>query len=82
QAGRSLLKVGEFDDAVDLAHIAAAIEPCDESARELAIAAYLGAGDRAAALREFLDYQTTLKRELNMAASSHLTKMIAQAAAS
>ena len=65
-----------FADALRVARDLSERDPCDETARELAIRAHLGAGDRAAAARELRDYREVLLRELDAEPSEHLADLI------
>ena len=70
------LAAGRWDDALALCDEMIAYDSCDEPARELAIRAYLGAGDRAAALRHFRQYRATLMRELGCEPSRALFDLL------
>jgi DNA-binding SARP family transcriptional activator len=51
-------------------------DACDEPARELRIRAHLGAGDRAAAMRELRVYRNTLASELEAVPSASLIALV------
>jgi DNA-binding SARP family transcriptional activator len=53
-----------------------AYDPCDEPAREIAIRAYLAAGDRAAALRHFRHYRDVLQAELQCEPSETIARLL------
>ena len=70
------LDAGRTQDALALCHEMIAYDPCDEPAREIAIRAYLAAGDRAAALRHFRQYRDVLQAELQCEPSESLAKLV------
>lgn len=78
--GASLLAQGASEEARNLAGLAIAADPCDESARELAIRAHIMAGDRPAALRELRQYKQALEKELDTVPSPHLVRLVEGAA--
>jgi DNA-binding SARP family transcriptional activator len=51
-------------------------DPCDETARELAIRAHIGAGDRVAATRELRTYREVVLRELDAEPSDYLVSLV------
>ncbi|BDE07898.1 hypothetical protein WPS_31740 [Vulcanimicrobium alpinum] len=67
---------GRTQDALALCHEMIAYDPCDEPAREIAIRAYLEAGDRAAALRHFRQYRDVLMAELQCEPSDSLAQLV------
>ena len=54
-------------------------DPCDEPAREAVVRAYLAAGDRASALREFRTYRKVLAAELGAEPSAALQDLVVAA---
>ena len=70
------LDTGRTQDALALCQEMIAYDPCDEPAREIAIRAYLAAGDRAAALRHFRQYRDVLQAELQCEPSQSLAKLV------
>ncbi len=70
------LEAGRTQDALALCREMIAYDPCDEPAREIAIRAYLAAGDRAAALRHFRQYRDVLQAELQCEPSESLAKLL------
>ena len=74
-AGRAL-DAGRWDDALALCDEMIAYDSCDEPAREIAIRAYLAAGDRPAALRHFRQYRATLMSELGCEPSRGLAELL------
>jgi DNA-binding SARP family transcriptional activator len=73
---RDALKNGRLDDALQLAGEMIACDPCDETAREIAVAVHLAQGDRAAALRQYRQYRTVLFEELQCEPSPAITALI------
>jgi DNA-binding SARP family transcriptional activator len=67
---------GRPQDALAFCHEMIAYDPCDEPAREIAIRAYLAAGDRAAALRHFRQYRDVLHTELQCEPSRSLAELV------
>jgi DNA-binding SARP family transcriptional activator len=65
-----------FADALAVARDLVARDPCDETARELAIRAHLGVGDRGAATRELRAYREVLARELDAEPSDYLVSLV------
>jgi DNA-binding SARP family transcriptional activator/tetratricopeptide (TPR) repeat protein len=84
EAGRAIgerlaqdaLARAQFDEALTVARDLIERDPCDETARELAIRAHMGAGDRVAAARELRTYRDVLARELDAEPSEHLASLI------
>jgi DNA-binding SARP family transcriptional activator len=72
----SELEAGRPGDALSLCDEMIAYDPCDEPAREIAIRAYLAAGDRAAALRHFRQYRDVLQAELQCEPSETLAELV------
>jgi len=74
--GREALERGDF--AKSLAHAAQLVEydSYDESGRELAIRAYLGAHDHAAAVREYREYRDVLVKDLGVEPSTDLKRLL------
>jgi DNA-binding SARP family transcriptional activator len=72
----SELDAGRPGDALSLCDEMIAYDPCDEPAREIAIRAYLAAGDRAAALRHFRQYRDVLQAELQCEPSETLAELV------
>lgn len=70
------LDAGHPQEALALCHEMIAYDPCDEPAREIAIRAYLAAGDRAAALRHFRQYRDVLQAELQCEPSESLARLV------
>jgi DNA-binding SARP family transcriptional activator len=76
QLARDALENGRLGDALRLADEMIACDPCDETAREIAVAAHLAQGDRAAALRHYRQYRTVLYEELQCEPSPALTALL------
>ena len=70
------LDAGRPSDALSLCDEMIGYDPCDEPAREIAIRAYLAAGDRAAALRHFRQYRDVLQAELQCEPSEALAELV------
>jgi DNA-binding SARP family transcriptional activator len=73
---RHALEAGKTREALALADEMIEHDPCDESAREIAVLAHLASGDRAAALRQFRQYRETLRAELHCEPSSSLAQLV------
>jgi len=73
---REALARADYAGALAVARDLSERDPCDETARELAIRAHLGAGDRVAAARELRDYREVLRRELDAEPSEDLASLI------
>jgi len=73
---RDALACGRKDEALRLAQEMIEIDACDETAREIAIAAYVAQGDRAAALRHYRQYRDVLYEELQCEPSAALTALL------
>jgi DNA-binding SARP family transcriptional activator len=78
---RHALRMGKAAEALALAEEMIEHDPCDESAREIAISAHLLSGDRAAALRQFRQYRETLRTELHCEPSTSLAELVGISAA-
>jgi DNA-binding SARP family transcriptional activator len=70
------LEAGRWEAALALCDELIAHDSCDEPAREIAIRAYLAAGDRPAALRHFRQYRATLMSELGCEPSRWLAELL------
>ncbi|HTU70755.1 MAG TPA: BTAD domain-containing putative transcriptional regulator [Candidatus Baltobacteraceae bacterium] len=68
---------GDPDAALEFASKVIGDDPCDETAREIAIRAHLAAGDRAAALRNYRQYRDILRTELQVEPSAALAALVA-----
>jgi DNA-binding SARP family transcriptional activator len=73
---RDAIRDGRYDEALEVARTLIERDPCDETARELAIRAFVGAGDRTAASRELRAYREVLMRELDAEPSDDLAALI------
>jgi DNA-binding SARP family transcriptional activator/tetratricopeptide (TPR) repeat protein len=73
---RHMLDRGVPGEALGIAEDMIEHDPCDESAREIAIGALLMAGDRAGALRQFRQYRETLRAELQCEPSTSLAELV------
>jgi DNA-binding SARP family transcriptional activator len=62
----ALISDGRVADGVELAQQAVRLEPLCETSHRTLIAAYLAAGDRARALRQFHDHADLLRTELGL----------------
>jgi DNA-binding SARP family transcriptional activator len=60
------LRHGDAALALELVQLALAADACDEAAREIAIRCQLALGNRAAAIREYLQYARALAEELEL----------------
>lgn len=72
QLAPALCAVGRLAEGVAAARAAVRADPLRESARAAVMAAYAAGADRCAAIREFVDYEATLRRELGIAPSPRL----------
>jgi DNA-binding SARP family transcriptional activator len=72
----SLIAVGRADEAVGLGQQAVRLEPLSETSHQSLIAAYLAAGDRARALRQFDEHATLLRSELGLAPSEATWRLV------
>lgn len=70
------LRSGDAPRALALAEEMIAYDPCDETARHIAISAHLSIGDRGAALRQYRQYRDTLLAELQVEPSSELKTLV------
>jgi DNA-binding SARP family transcriptional activator len=73
---RDAIRDGRYGEALAVARDLIERDPCDETARELAIRAHVGAGDRAAAVRELRVYRDVLMRELDAEPSDDLAALV------
>lgn len=73
---QDFLARGRFDEALAVARDLIERDPCDETARELAIRAHIGAGDRVAATRELRTYREVVLRELDAEPSDYLVSLV------
>lgn len=64
-----LVARGRPEEAIDIGLHAVRLEPLSETSHQSLIAAYLAAGDRASALRQFRQYAAILRDELGLAPS-------------
>jgi DNA-binding SARP family transcriptional activator len=78
---RHSLEMGNANEALALAQEMMEHDPCDETARAIAIKAHLAKGDRAAALRHFAQYRETLRAELQCEPSEPLLALVGLAPA-
>lgn len=76
QLARYALAQGLNDEAQRLADEMIEHDPCDETAREIAIATHVARGDRAAALRTYRQYRDVLFEELQCEPSRSLTALL------
>lgn len=74
-ACEELAAAGHLREATTAALSAVAADPLRESARLLLISAYLGAGNRVEAGRQFADFRDRLKSELNLEPSLRMLKL-------
>lgn len=74
--GRYCLRARQHDEALGLAREMIARDPCDEGAREVAIAAYVALGDRAAALQQYRQYRSVLMEELRCEPSPAIAALV------
>ena len=72
------LNRGATEIALELAGDLIELDPCDETAREIAIRAHLQDGDRAAAVRQFRQYREILLAELQVEPSRSITDLVMQ----
>ncbi len=70
------LRRSDHEDALLLARQLIARDACDESAREIAVRAYLLAGKRSEAIREFRQYRDVLRRELDAEPSATFARLL------
>jgi len=78
---RHAFEMGDLVQAIGAARAAVDIDPLLDSARELAIRAHLGQGDRGSALREFHRYRDAMSNELGVAPSSSILALVEPAIA-
>jgi DNA-binding SARP family transcriptional activator len=67
---------GNFTDALQLAHWMILDDALDEPAREIAIRAHVGLGERSAAVRVLQEYATVLNEEDSGQPSAHLAALL------
>jgi DNA-binding SARP family transcriptional activator len=72
----SALSAGRFDEALAFARELIEDDPCDETARGIAMRAHLGLGNRSAALREYRNYRDVLRRELDAEPSAEIARLL------
>jgi DNA-binding SARP family transcriptional activator len=72
----STIEHKRFDEALALAQEMIADDPCDETARAIAIRAHLGLGNRSDAMREFRRYRDVLRRELEAEPSPEIARLL------
>jgi len=70
------LRRSDHEDALLLARQLIAEDACDEAAREIAVRAYLLAGKRSEAIREFRQYREVLRRELDAEPSAAFARLL------
>ena len=70
------LSSGNFTDALQLAHWMILDDPLDEPAREIAIRAHVGLGERSAAARVLQEYAAVLNEEDSGQPSAHLAALL------
>ena len=70
------LRSGDAPHALALSEEMIAYDPCDETARHIAISAHLLIGDRGAALRQYRQYRDTLLAELQAEPSNELKNLV------
>jgi DNA-binding SARP family transcriptional activator len=71
-----LVARGRADEAVDIGLQAVSLEPLSETSHRSLISAYLAAGDRAGALRQYDRYSIILRDELGLAPSEATTSLV------
>ena len=76
-AGDALTR-GATEFAIELTNDLIEIDPCDETAREIAIRAHLLEGDRPAAVRQYRQYREILQAELQCEPSRSITELVMQ----
>lgn len=74
------LAAGRPLDAVDTALAAIAADPLRESAQHILVRAHLAAGNRAAALSHYEQFRALLARDLGVAPSAGIVKLMAESA--
>lgn len=67
---------GGASAALEYAEEMIGYDPCDESARQIAIRAHLAIGDRGAALRHYRQYRDTLAAELQVEPSQEIKVLV------
>lgn len=71
-----LLSRGQPEEAVDIGLYAVRFEPLSETSHRSLIAAYLAAGDRAGALRQFHECAALLRDELGLNPADATTALV------
>jgi DNA-binding SARP family transcriptional activator len=79
QMSQTLLDAGQWHRAIEAALAVVAIEPLRESAHRVLVEAYVGAGNRGQALRQFRRCRELLERELGLAPGGELAAAAARA---
>jgi DNA-binding SARP family transcriptional activator len=77
---RDALRRNAYQDAVDYASDLMRADPLNESGAEIAIRAFLLAGDRTAAILEYRRYASVLRREVDSRPSQSLRELVDAAA--
>jgi DNA-binding SARP family transcriptional activator len=70
---------GEIDKALGCAMEVLENDACDEAACEIAMRAYIAAGDRASAIREYRTFEHAMSTELDLRPSSYLWSLLDRA---
>jgi len=70
------LRHDHFERAIELAEDLSRDDALDESAPDIAIRAYLQAGNRTAAILEYRRYASVLRREADASPSAELRQLI------
>ena len=73
---RDALRLNHFEEAIDLALDLSKDDPLDEAAAEIAIRAFLMAGDRTAAVLAYRRYASSVARELDISPPCDLRDLI------
>ncbi|MGZ3148275.1 AfsR/SARP family transcriptional regulator [Lentzea chajnantorensis] len=76
-----LISAGAHLAALEAAFTAISIDPVRETAHRTVVAAHLAQGNCGSALRHYQHYRALLHRELGVAPSSHMTRLVASQAA-
>jgi DNA-binding SARP family transcriptional activator len=74
-ACEELVAAARYREAATAALAAVASDPLRESARRLLISTYLGTGNNAEALRQYVDFRTRLERELGLEPSFRMLEL-------
>lgn len=75
--GMDALDRGDAQTALEIARRMVGVDPLDEAARELVMRAYRKLGNATAAMREFEEFSDKLRREMSVAPSERLRRLIA-----